>query len=200
MTDVEPEAPKSPADVQRETVKNEDWQVYIRKWLGAVATFVGVVAVSFAAFQFYLSRDTAQRQLRAYVGATIGPISNIAEMQKPRVAAMFKNYGQTPATVQFWISSGFVEDVSVDLPAEPLRTERFVLFPGNDFSVALDGPVLDATDIDGMNSGRRPLAIFGQLRYIDAFQKPRQTKFRVLYGGRNGVNALYWGPTGNSFD
>lgn len=205
MTDVEPGAATSRAVATIESVKNETWQVWIRKWVGAlspIATLVAaVIAIYFAASpQLKLSQDTAHRQLQAYVGVVIGSVNNVAEKQKPDVVVVFKNYGQTPATAQYSVAARFVDDVSADLPAEPLRPEKFVLFPGNDFSVHFEGDALNAVDIEGLNSGKRPLAIFGRVMYVDAFQKQHQTNFRLLYGDKQGLKRTFWGPTGNSFD
>jgi hypothetical protein len=134
--------------------------------------------------QVGISRDTEIRQLRAYVGVLDHKIQDVALNSAPRVQISIKNFGSTPATnVTYWVFSKFDSyPTPVDLPTQVFKSDRFILFPADGFTPTFDIGALNQTDITQLGESRW-LYAYGEIDYLDAFEKNRCTKFRLMYGG-----------------
>jgi hypothetical protein len=137
-----------------------------------------------------LLRDTAQRQLRAYVCQSAGMLkfygTNLFEAQ-----VTIKNFGQTPAyDVQQWMHISIGEHpLRVALPDPPQDLQ---------VSVGIIPPTVEHWMVGQMNAGtsapelvlgtpRRTVYVRGRIRYRDAFGERRQTDYRLIFGGPEGA-------------
>jgi hypothetical protein len=129
-----------------------------------------------------LTRQTAERQLRAYVFVEkIDPPKRDA----PRVFfnVAYKNSGQTPAyDVVVRANTAFgpaqLKSPLVD-PAKPRPTaSRFILPPGSTHYMQVVPLNLRPEQIAACDAGTHSIYIFGTIRYRDAFKKDRWTNFR----------------------
>jgi hypothetical protein len=135
--------------------------------------------------------DTAERQLRAYIhvggGKDKGPILDAPD--GPEVWLLLKNTGQTPAyKVEHWIKAGILPyPLNSDLtgPDESAKMTKIVLPPGVEMNLFWKtGTPLERAQIDAIRDGTEcRLYVWGEVHYLDAFDKPRFTKFRFMHGG-----------------
>jgi hypothetical protein len=137
--------------------------------------------------------DTAQRQLRAYVFITNSGLQNLSAGQIPRASTCIKNSGQTPAykvrhTQRFALDNF------------PLMRELPPAVAEEDFSVTNlgpncetmkfgDGGRISAETIEALKAGRMALYVYGEIHYIDAFEKAHYTKYRWMTGGMVGFHS-----------
>jgi hypothetical protein len=131
---------------------------------------------------------TAERQLRAYVfpeaGGEIHGARGPSTTQTLELDVRVKNYGQTPAY-------GAVGNTWVEVDAWPLPDDfqfegppasgpivTSAIPPGGwiSFHAGTNRP-FDKEEIDAIRSGQLRIYIYGNIRYRDAFDKPRITNF-----------------------
>jgi hypothetical protein len=136
------------------------------------------------------ARDTAERQLRAYLQVT--PDQNsvvwINTVHIPACRVFVKNAGQTPAyEVQ---ADGAINPAPFPL-REPLseflspeEQFRLVIHPGEGHTINFIGDrLLTEDEVDRLVPGKDlRLYLYGQVRYKDAFGKDRYTRFRMSTG------------------
>ena len=140
-----------------------------------------------------LATDTAQRQLRAYLMVHTAVVENFSAGGKPRAKLTIKNTGQTPAhAVTHWCSSGIapypVEDHvvralkrrEIDLPTKPLP-------PGCQTKTWSESDILTEDQYEAVSDGTHALYVIGEIRYLDAFNKPQETDFLLFAGGPTGI-------------
>lgn len=139
-----------------------------------------------------LSRDTAVRQLRAYVCVASG----IVRFKIPTVPVAeihIKNYGQTPAyDVRMWIGTAIAAyplKETLPTPKEGFQMATVILAP-NEKPHVLKHPHTGIPSELLLMIGLREftLYIYGEIRYKDAFGLERLTKYRYLYGGAGPLN------------
>jgi hypothetical protein len=126
-----------------------------------------------------ITRDTAVRQLRAYV--SVERANLVIQGNKAYIALRTKNFGQTPAyEVTARSQSG------IRHPGEPANANsrevwgmpKIVLGPGD--SRALDIFVdLRPGDLASLRSGRSVIYVEARIDYKDAFDHPRFTEVRM---------------------
>ena len=172
-----------------------------------IAAFTIILALS-TIFLWVATRDlvtgaekTAERQLRAYVSVAPVRITNINPGRVITVIYNFTNHGLTPAhkVVQASVirlehhplprnfrfpdlagierPSRIVLPPSSPIPGQALAERRFTQ---NEMIEILQAP----------RQGGRRLYIFGQVDYIDAFRKPRWTRFCISFPGRPDLMSL----------
>jgi hypothetical protein len=174
-------------------------------WL---AGFTGVLALSticlwiVTALTLRHSRETAERQLRAYVFVSSAAVMNVVEGDGiPEAQVVIKNFGQTPA-YGFVNITGFAANIYP--PPKSLR----LTVPDDEFSKPIArsilGPTQAETSTTDWQEKRRPLTqdektaftqgkaviyVYGEIRYVDTFGRPQWTKYRYMMGGPVGIRA-----------
>lgn len=134
---------------------------------------------------------TAIRQLRAYVLIAGGDIK-FPDPGAPEAQIVLKNFGQTPAyNVRMWIHMWIEQyplQVMLPTPPENFRMATSILPPGGhtDMFMRKEPPVSpQAIQLLGTTAGT--IYVYGEVRYLDVFQVERSTKYRLMYGGAEGV-------------
>jgi hypothetical protein len=125
-------------------------------------------------------KDTAQRQLRAYVGV------EHADLLPGRVARLvIKNTGQTPA-YDFAVAVMSTVD---DYPTPTALLSDEITPGGPRATLGADSvrekeiPFATVPDheVDGFRDGTRVLYVYGRLAYRDVFNEDRWTTFRYVF-------------------
>lgn len=143
-------------------------------------------------------RETAQRQLRAYVSVIIGG----AVYQERDKSIRFEgrpvilNTGQTPAhDLSYWANAAVLTlPIPPGFPFEPRPGSGFnwfaVLGPQQTFIASAVVPdFVDDGEVESIKSGPdRGLCVWGRVIYRDAFGEIHQTEFSQV---------LWWLPDGN---
>jgi hypothetical protein len=188
----------------------QKWNNYLSKprnkvglaTLIAVVAYTGITVLLWCTSQKQLavSRDTEQRQLRAYVGITDVEIPDgFFEDKIPTLNVSLKNFGLTPAynvKMSFATNFGSFPDPG-DLPAPQPTNATWVFNPSDVSSAPFDLPMpLTAADIAGMQNMSRPLYFYGRITYDDAFNRPHFANFRYAFGGKNMIKIHRMGEAG----
>ena len=176
---------------------------------------VGVVILcvytGLTGYQAYIAKDTAQRQLRAYVSVIVEKQPDLDGPGTPEVVFLFKNTGQTPAyhvdsRVSIFTGSDSLTEEDIKRTNAFLRgmpESESVLFPGQEFrtsSVPGTGLPLSAQQKIAISMGAQVLWAMGAVTYTDAFGYRRLTNFRLYMGGTSGAapyHKFIWAGDGN---
>jgi len=153
-----------------------------------------------------IARDTARRQLRAYVFPVYAHIRDV-RASRPNFVIDIKNFGQTPAyglRMKTALQSGsypldreLVPDVQSSIATAQLAPQA-ALFD----DIALNHS-LSANEISTLAEGSAAIYLFGEIEYFDIYKARRWTTFRMLLGGPDGVPAhgrLGYHEQGNDAD
>jgi hypothetical protein len=179
---------------------------FIRKGVdgAALAANAAQAATDATKRSIVLAEDTAQRQLRAYVMVHAAAIENLSSGRKPIARLILKNTGQTPAhAVSHWCSSGVAPYPMPDHVVRALRgreTEMSTkpLPPGAETKAWSESEILTEAQYEGLSEGTHALYVVGEIRYLDAFNKPQETDFLLFVGGPGGlIGELASYTTGN---
>jgi hypothetical protein len=183
-------------------VKAHDWyDILTLLVLSATLVFV-CVYTCITGYQAWINRDTARRQLRAYLSVTTtGPPEKFAGLQpgRPNVEAtkavlFIKNGGQTPAyAVSYWIGITIAEfPLKTPLPTPPItfKLARSIIGSG-DATTAIAQSLRPMTldEERRVQKGEMAIYVFGEVKYRDAFRVRRHVTFRLfnqLWHGRVG--------------
>ena len=161
----------------------------------ALATFVMAAAtIAIAVFAFYqacISRDTARRQLRAYVVAKPYRAFNVDDRGLiAQVYTTIVNVGATFArnverSVGVNILSGPVPEKFEDLGPLTREEGKMVLAPGVEGYVIRNLRALQRDELAKLMTpeGELKLYAFGRITYDDVFGKPHVTTFCHAYYG-----------------
>ena len=133
-------------------------------------------------------KDTAQRQLRAYVCISSGIIEFSRGRDVPIVKVNYKNCGQTPAyDVRSWIHIWITDDPLKEIlpvPPEDYMTSVSIIPPGGfHFMVIEKDPPIPSNVLHLIGTSQGTVYIYGEIRYRDAFNIERFTRYRLIYGG-----------------
>jgi hypothetical protein len=192
------------------------WQLlYMRKGMeeAAIAAKAAKESAETAKIQAGVARDTlqtmqdtAERQLRAYVGVSQFSISKV-ETGAPEAVVHIKNFGQTPAyNMQTWIHMWITRHpLRIILPVAPesLLKSTAILHPGCEVVHFMPKePAVKPEHIASLGTPEGTIYVYGEITYRDAFKNPRTTKFRLIYGGRepNRPGLLKHDSDGNEAD
>jgi hypothetical protein len=159
--------------------------------------------------QIALAKDTAQRQLRAYVcihesllkfpqpvalPRALHRLVDAQEIPAGGVEAQIhiKNCGQTPAyDVRIWIHTWYEAyplTAPLPTPAEGFRMASAVLGPGGKtIMISPEKPALTKEQINLL--GTKPeltMYVYGKITYRDAFGENRYTNYCLMFGGAHG--------------
>ena len=137
-------------------------------------------------------RDTAQRQLRAYLCIAGGQM-RFPSPDAPEAEVMIKNFGQTPAyNVRQWIHMWITDHplrAALPEPPQDFKMSVDVLGPGSYSTMLMPKqPPVPAASIPLLGTSEGTIFIYGEVRYRDVFGKDRFTKYRLIYGGQAGVH------------
>jgi hypothetical protein len=136
-------------------------------------------------------RDTAERQLRAYVSVDTAQITGINSGDNPVADLVVKNFGQTPAydlTEMGGIAMG-VSFNTIPPPTGSHRMSRASLSAGAVTREFHPGPrPLTPEAIAALLAGTMTLWVYGEIHYRDAFKIERFTKYRFMIGGAVGIH------------
>jgi hypothetical protein len=160
--------------------------VYARR-----ATDAAVKAAQAAEKAVEVTSDTARRELRAYVGVIEGYVENLVPGAIPRAVVLIKNSGQTPAykvaATTTCAAGRFPPDRTFDVNPPENADFRSPINPGEGYTVFSPiGKQITAQQIELIEAGEGAIWAFGAIRYMDAFDEPRVTTFRLILIGEDG--------------
>lgn len=172
--------------------QKREYDCLIAKYTGSVAdftrwlVFATALLAGFGFWQVIISRQTARRQLRAYVDIQSGQVLGF-DTGTVRVRMVTKNSGQTPAyEVDQWIAVG-ADDFppktgfhAQDPKPPPLKT---TLAPGAVHTAFQEYGQLSAGQIAKIKDGKAAIWAWGEITYKDAFGRSRKSWFRFIYRG-----------------
>ena len=179
---------------------DESHIVCLRSWLAAVGPIIASVALLVAFWQFYLSRDTSQRQLRAYVGVADGSIQlvNLTDVGGQGISAYvrIRNNGRTPAyEFTTWFAQPVVAEANTPPFGPPLpfeeRTSSSILFSDSDAHISRATPIT-AEDLAAIRDGSKKVFVWGGVDYADAFGRKRTMRFHDVNGVELGAGSGRW--------
>lgn len=185
----------------------EGWLV----WIGIAQTLALILTIFAIMRQTGTLKDSAERQLRAYVLPDNGTIINIANPVPifpgqvfpptgaeitnvacgPIAHIQIKNTGQTPAfNVENWGNICIREcPLVATLPGKvgpnPIRS---TLGSGIISTKTLfHNPVLTAKEIADLRAGTAAIYVYGEIHYKDIFNQPHSTKFSLMHHVMSGA-------------
>jgi hypothetical protein len=138
-------------------------------------------------------RESTQRQLRAYICVSSAllkfPKTDVAEVQ-----IHLKNHGQTPAyDVEGWIhtwTESYPLAVVLPEPPEGFERSREIMGPGSVRIYVNTKVISPVENLPLLGTPGGTIYAYGEVRYKDAFGESRFTKYRLIYGGSEGVRKL----------
>lgn len=181
--------------------------------IAAIVAGIGFFQFMALCATYFIMRNTAIRQLRAYVfinGIIIGNISGVPPSNAirqtpipfgpwvfqpekgPVVMISLKNSGQTPAyEVTYRATLGYREYPLGEKPLVPAPLPPFssksTMPPGAIAGHEFEFPApLDDARIDALKKGTAAIYVFGKIFYRDAFKKKRFSNFRFIHNNISG--------------
>lgn len=148
-------------------------------------------------------KDTAERQLRAYVSIATIEITDLKAGLTPIAHVVVRNYGQTPAyelTSIQGMSMGVSWDALTPPSPEPIEVTATSLAPSAIVEQDISAPrPLVADEREALLDGSKTLWVYGEMRYKDAFKIERFTEFRYQVGGKARLRKTHMAisPDGN---
>lgn len=169
------------ADAAAESAK---W-TYWGNWIGGISGLSVLVALYLAFQSNRIARDTAKRQLRAYV--TLEKYDIAIQKTKEntyvdgRLEVVWKNTGQTPATnvsdrLAWTTSEGPLPsdyEFAQESPEGPC--DNLALGPGQDFD-CVSAHTLGAEDFAAIRDGKLRAFVWSSVNYTDAFGERRRSE------------------------
>lgn len=132
-------------------------------------------------------RDTAERQLRAYVSVeTYVPTDVDKRRMDGKYGLLVKNRGQTPAhKVRSWMAYTVREfPLAGPLTSNMESGSVAILAPAEEQVIINDWPRVSEEDIAAVVAGSKAAYIFGEVLYEDVFGTARHTRFRLFQSGK----------------
>jgi hypothetical protein len=202
--DIEPKPPHccaAPGESKRDWIDRANLGVLFLTFWAAVA------AAGFTGYLAWLGRDTAEKQLRAYLfpnpavgnAASIRNPSNdntvddVVEGRNPHMMIQIRNIGQTPAYEVTYKAGITVMPVSVllglsdvPLPENKERTYLSIVYPGStEMGLEAKGvdrlagvTTLTKDDVATIATGKdNLLVVFGHIDYLDIYGSKQWTDF-----------------------
>jgi hypothetical protein len=173
---------------------------FVEHHIGGFTAILAAAAIT----QWWETRKTSERQLRAYVlnysanlfdGGSMEPAPFVDRAGQPGVVLGIKNFGQTPAyQVVHWCEMQVApigNGPRIGPPATLGKQSPSMLGPGHAISSALWlNRALSTQEIEGIKSGSFAIYAYGRVEYIDAFKHRRWSTYKLRY-----ANAV-WPPVG----
>jgi hypothetical protein len=152
-----------------------------RSWLGTVGPIIAMCALLIGIWQLAITRDSSERQIRAYAGFHEGGIELVNAGSALRVTVVFRNAGRSPArSFTTWVKVRVLpkEDPSAFLPrdASEARGSSSVLQSDGSVNVKVTFEI-PARELAEVRSGLRKVFVWGGADYSDVFDVPRFSRF-----------------------
>ena len=197
----------------QECCKNENENGSAESWAAAGTVALAVITSFLALFTFKLwgstsklvqdARETSERQLRAYVWTETDFNGGISA-QLGKIITTFKNTGQTPAyEVHVWTETKILDDplpvgfVFENSPAT-INGPRYVINPGSIHTLNSTPDIPHLEDMkNSVIQGNKKLYHWGEVRYTDAFNITRRSRFRIYCSGAALVGMWVYCDEGN---
>lgn len=134
------------------------------------------------------AEDTARRQLRAYVSVKLDGQMFYGSDGCLNAPFITKNSGVTPTNemkCSFFIGLfRFPLDTELDPPTFPPASSNAALFPGEQVRqyAALPAKINDS-ELSVIKKSEAAIFVWGEVRYLDAFNTERSTRFRMYSTG-----------------
>ena len=160
--------------------RNQFWAT-IGEIVALVLTILIAMAAVIAAFRSNrIARESAERQLRAYVGVFRTTI-DWSVVGAPRATIHIRNDGQTPAyNLTHWMAIGLSDKADLKNLHPPTKLSKSDLGPNVPMSIAQTKP-LTQQQITALQTGQLRLFVWGMVNYNDAFgQIDRWVKYRLV--------------------
>jgi len=148
---------------------------------------VGLLAIAAAWATYGIMRDTARRQLRAYVHVKEGLLKFSGSTVEGQIH--IQNFGQTPAyDVRHWIYvcvERWPLATVLPQPPEDFQMSKGILAPSGKHIMV--GQLDDDSPAPELTLGQNPtrtVYVYGRITYKDAFGDDKYTEYRLTYGGR----------------
>ena len=143
-------------------------------------------------------KDTAQRQLRAYICISGGTIK-FDRKDAPVAYVEYKNSGQTPAYDvcswhHIWIAAYPLTEKLPEAPKSFITSRSIIPPGGHAFMVIPKDPPVCERAVHLLGTPEGTIYIYGEIRYRDAFGVERFTKYRLMYGGPEGIHSEHLKP------
>lgn len=165
------------------------WWAWAAGIAGVVSTVGVVAALCIGLHANWIARDTARRQLRAYVGLEKAPAPEVKVGEHPSIELNFRNAGHTPAscvrvTAVFGVDhfppkhlDGKLDGVKSNSVAE--------ILPGRTFKMPMPstGLAIDQSTFNAIQNGAAAIYCLGKVEYIDVFGSHHKTEFSLMSGG-----------------
>jgi len=137
-----------------------------------------------------VTKDTAKRQLRAYITAE-PMVERVRSGEKVRMTINATNYGQTPARNVRIRTAVFVRNLPFNLEKEraenakkPELTERQTIHPTDaTYFPHISDFVLPEVAFKMMEEDKAAIFFTGEIYYDDVFDEPHETRFRFEFSG-----------------
>lgn len=184
---------QSDAPEQKGGAQQESQDIKIqRRMLNVTWILAGASVLQFLilVFTFWVMRDTARRQLRAYVCVSKA-LLKLEPPDSPEAQVYFSNGGQTPAYnvrqwIHIWIEKWPLE-VELPTPSEDFQIATSILPAASENKMLLQKkPPVSPQSVHLLGTKIGTVYVYGEIRYRDAFGKERYTKYRLMYGGADG--------------
>jgi hypothetical protein len=189
---------KSPGNKATGNKKDKSKYDKINNIIAGFAVLISIIAAGFGYWQIDIAKDTAKRQLRAYLG--IQPVcfyNHDISTGKSFLNYAIINYGQTPAKKVHSIGNLKIldfpmkEDVIPDYSSSEKPRQSGTIFPREESaytgSVEIDS-VLSNQTLEEVNSSKseRKIYAFISISYVDIFNIERHTTYcACLFGLKN---------------
>ncbi len=155
----------------------------------AVLAIVAVLQLATIIWQILTTRNTAQKELQAYVF----PVSarRFIENRLPKIKMILRNSGKTPAIECIAEIFEGVGPIVKPLPKLPKvvvgRSVRSVSFIPSDGEIWIldDGVAVSATEADAVKNDRGALYLIGTITYRDVFKRQHTSRCRFMCSGKN---------------
>ena len=173
------------------------------KWLSALGPIIAIGLFVVAFLQFDLTRQSAERQQRAYLGVSNHQISNTGLNQSPLFHVVIKNFGLTPAfKVRYWVTGVLKPYPPSSLDDVEFRPAKLPLFPTDTIDLIFSSDPLTPQQFAAVQDGASRIYVYGRVQYFDAFNVERNTRFRLQFGGKAliDIGRMAWTDSGNEAD
>jgi len=165
--------------------------------LAVAAPIIALCALTVSIWQLTVSRDSSERQIRAYVGFFEGGMRLGNGGAAIEVQAKLKNFGNSPASdFTTWIVARVLpkDDLSVFGPRDPSlgKGATSILYPDGVVEMGTTFQI-SPQDLAEVRAGSKKIFVWGGATYKDVFGNDRFSNFYDVNSNERGVNSGLWG-------
>jgi len=184
---------RTPEEAQQETDDRNEKSANDRRltWATVALAFMTAGLVAYTGVLSHATRklvrdakDTAKRQLRAYVFIENAWLKQVAGHSAWEITYRVKNFGQTPASRVVVTDKGVAVD-QVDgwtLPKPENASNLGSLAPSVDFVDSWTDKI-EFVSLQDLRDERKTICLVGRIDYVDAFDEKRWTTFCYILTG-----------------